>query len=140
MSKKCFKCGEVKSLSEFYKHKQMADGHVNKCKACNLNDVAKHRIKNIESIREYDRNRGNRQDKGYAKEWRDKYPKKYKAHCMVNNQKRAGNISEQPCEICKELKVVAHHDDYDKPLNVRWLCQSHHKQWHAKNGEGLNPF
>jgi len=138
MSKKCFKCGETKPLSFFYKHKQMKDGHVNKCKQCNKNDVATHRIDNIEKIREYDRNRGNRQDKSYLKEYRKNNPKKYKAHCMVNNHKRSGNISELPCELCGDKKVVAHHDDYDLPLNVRWLCHAHHSQWHAKNGEGKN--
>ena len=138
MEKKCFKCGEVKPLSEFYKHKQMKDGHVNKCKTCNKNDVAEHRVDNLEAIRAYDRGRGNRQTPEYLKEWRTKSPKKYKAHTMVNNQKRAGNLHEQPCEVCESLTVVAHHDDYDKPLNVRWLCQGHHKQWHSENGEGLN--
>lgn len=138
MIKKCFKCGEVKSLSDFYKHKQMKDGRVNKCKDCNKIDVANHRIENIDRIRSYDRGRGNRQEPEYMKDWRESNPKKYKAHIMVNNQKRAGNISELPCEECGSLKVVAHHDDYDKPLNVRWMCQSHHKQWHEVNGEGLN--
>jgi hypothetical protein len=116
----------------------MADGHVNKCKSCYKEDVATYRINNIDKIREYDRERGNRQDCDYLKEWREKHPKKYKAHNMVNNQKRAGNLHECPCEICGSTCVVAHHDDYDKPLNVRWLCQSHHKQWHVKYGEGLN--
>lgn len=139
MKKECFKCGEIKPLSDFYKHKQMADGHVNKCKACNKNDVRIHRFKNIEKIQEYDRSRGNRQDNKYLKEYRKKYPKKYKAQCMVNNQKRAGNLFPMPCEVCGIDKSVAHHDDYDKPLNVRWLCQHHHKEWHAINGEGKNP-
>lgn len=138
--KKCFKCNIEKPLSCFYKHKQMKDGHVNKCKECNKKDVAEHRVSNIEKIREYDRARGNRQDPSYIMEWKKKYPKKYKAHCMVNNQKRAGNLHQEPCEVCGSEKSVAHHDDYDKPLNVRWLCQAHHKQWHVKNGEGANPL
>lgn len=136
--KTCFKCGIEKSLSCFYKHKQMKDGHLNKCKDCSRADSTRHRNENIDKIRAYDRSRGNRQDEKYLKEWRSKYPKKYKAHNIVNNNIRSGNLHKEPCEICGSEKTVAHHDDYSKPLNVRWLCQPHHKQWHAKNGEGAN--
>lgn len=39
-------------------------------------------------------------------------------------------LKKQPCEICGEKNVHAHHDNYNKPLEVRWLCSFHHKQHH----------
>ena len=139
MEKKCFKCGEVKRLSDFYRHPRMADGHVNKCKECNKKDVKGSRHAKIEHYREYDRNRGNRLPKGYQREYRKRYPKKVKARAMVAYHVRAGNLIRKPCEVCgREESVHAHHDDYDQPLNIRWLCAAHHHQWHAENGEGAN--
>lgn len=38
-SKKCFKCEVEKPLTDFYKHKDMSDGHLNKCKSCTKNDT-----------------------------------------------------------------------------------------------------
>lgn len=36
-------------------------------------------------------------------------------------------ISRQPCEICLHPVAEMHHEDYDKPLEVRWLCDDHHQ-------------
>lgn len=138
--KECFKCHIEKDLSEFYKHKQMADGHLNKCKACSKSDSTSNRNKNIDRIREYDRNRGNRQPPEYLKEWRTKHQNKYKAHNMVNNAIRDGKMFSERCESCgTDSQTHAHHDDYLKPLNVRWLCAACHSQWHRDNGEAKNP-
>lgn len=135
----CFKCKKKKPLNEFYKHSQMKDGHLNKCKTCNKADARKHREENIERIRAYDRARGNRQSKEYLQAYREKYPNKYKAHGTVNRAIRAGKLFVEQCEVCGSTENIhAHHDNYLKPLNVRWLCSAHHHQWHAENGEGLN--
>lgn len=53
-SKVCFKCGEPKKLSMFYKHPRMADGHVNKCKECNKKDVTENRLDKLNYYRDYD--------------------------------------------------------------------------------------
>ena len=137
--KECFKCGETKPLSDFYKHKRMADGHVNKCKECNKRDVRKNRAGKAEYYRSYDRARGNRQSIHHTPEYRKKYPNRYKAHSIVGNSIRAKKLFREPCEVCGDFdKIHAHHDDYLKPLNVRWLCAAHHSQWHKENGEGKN--
>lgn len=139
MNKNCFKCQESKPLSQFYKHSGMKDGYLNKCKECAKEDVRKHRREN-ESVREYDRNRGSRQAPEYLKGYRKKYPKKYKAHIWVGNAVRGGRLHKGlSCEECSsDFHIEAHHDDYDKPEKVRWLCSRCHKIWHSEYGEGLN--
>jgi hypothetical protein len=140
-SKKCFKCNSVKPLNDFYKHQQMADGHLNKCKECTKNDANKHRYENLEAIREYDRQRSKNKDRIKAsyeitKAWRQADLRRSKAHSMVARAIKSGTLQRCPCEQCGNQKSVAHHDDYDKPLEVRWLCQICHVQFHQglKNG------
>lgn len=52
-----------------------------------------------------------------------------------------GILVPKPCEECGATgtfqdgrnSVHAHHDDYSKPLTVRWLCQKCHHEWHKTN-------
>lgn len=46
------------------------------------------------------------------------------------------------CDMCGERPdpmkdgrsaIQAHHDDYNKPTEVRWLCQRCHHEWHKDN-------
>ena len=55
--------------------------------------------------------------------------KRAKARSTFNHFMRDNHIERQPCEVCG-AKAEAHHDDYDKPLEVRWLCFKHHREWH----------
>lgn len=60
-------------------------------------------------------------------------PIQKKANQAVNNAIRDGRLTRQPCEVCGAQKAQAHHEDYSKPLDVRWLCTKHHAEWHRHN-------
>lgn len=55
--KQCFKCGGEKSINEFYVHRQMGDGHLNKCKNCTRKDSRENRLRDVERWNNFDRNR-----------------------------------------------------------------------------------
>ena len=66
---------------------------------------------------------------------------RYRAHNVVTKALYHGILVRQPCEVCGvsgldingKMNIEAHHDDYSKPLDVRWLCPKHHKEWHRKH-------
>lgn len=64
--------------------------------------------------------------------WRERQPLAYAAHLHVSNLRRLGLLSPQPCEICGQEQVHAHHPDYEQPNVVQWLCPKHHKAAHRK--------
>jgi len=55
------------------------------------------------------------------------------AHDAVETAIANGTLIRHPCEICGSTRVDAHHDDYGKPLQVRWLCRKHHLEHHRSS-------
>ena len=136
-TKKCFKCGQEKQLFEFYKHPKMLDGHLGKCKECTKKDVHENYHKNREHYAKYEKGRFKRPERKkqaieYQKKRRRKYPARYHANNLTNSAIRDKRLIKGKCEICGATRVEAHHDDYYKPLEVRWLCRKHHLGLHGR--------
>ena len=62
--------------------------------------------------------------------------KRIKARSSLNHYLRDNHLDRMPCEICGDI-AEAHHDDYLKPLAVKWLCFKHHRKHHHENPELL---
>jgi ribosomal protein S27AE len=92
-----------------------------------------HEKKHREQDKEYQRKKRalNPENKRIeTKEYCKKYPERIKARVIARYYIKRGKIKKQPCEICGNKKTQAHHEDYNKPLEVRWLCPSCHKKLH----------
>lgn len=54
------------------------------------------------------------------------------AHDIVYQARRKGLLVPKPCERCGAARVEGHHEDYDKPLEVVWLCRKCHTKRHSE--------
>lgn len=80
----------------------------------------------------------------YKKLRKQKYPEKVKAGEVVHRAIKSGKLKRCKCEVCGNKNSFAHHDDYLKQLDVKWLCRKHHLEIHggsfkkscAEAGEG----
>ena len=153
ITKNCNKClKELPVDTGFYAN----DGT---CKECRKERVKQNRLDKIEYYRAYDNARANRPDrvqarKDYAKtpegiiagnkaknSYTDRNKKKRWVTNAVNNAVRDGKLIKPcACQSCGKVKsrIEGHHNDYDRPLDVTWMCSLCHRKWHKQNGAGLN--
>ena len=141
--KKCFKCGEIKSLNEFYKHKMMLDGHLNKCKDCTKADVDnRYREKILEpAFVESERKRG-----------REKYRRLYIGTGKAKPESNLRYAIKFPEKIDALLKSATlkkpfvnaekHHWSYNEKhyKDVIWLTKQQHKKAHRFMSYDTNLF
>lgn len=131
--KACFKCARTLPLTQFYRHQMMGDGHLGKCKECTKADVREHRERNSEKLRAYDRTRSKlTARRAFLDSRKDRKRKEVLAMVTVHNHTKRGKLQKQPCVVCGEVRADAHHENYDRPLDVVWLCRTHHARRHAE--------
>ena len=135
----CSKCKINKELSEYYRYKT---GKIwTLCKACNRASVRMYRHTHPKVNSKSKELREKYKNSGQAREWNTKSYRKSKR----KNEARAkavwalesGKLIKQLCERLNEncnvgLTVHMHHDDYDKPFDVMWLCPHHHGEHHKE--------
>jgi len=148
---KCKACGETDPL-RFY-------SSINTyCKEHWKERVRLNRRRNYAHYQKYEKSRASRPDRVAARNaytnsdsgrvasrkakaaYKAKNMIKRRAHVAVNNAVRDGRLMKPSrCEECGSDGLLhGHHDDYAKPLDVRWLCTKCHELWHRENGPGKN--
>lgn len=58
--------------------------------------------------------------------------RKLNARAYANEYQRRGKLTPKPCEKCGDIKAEKHHDNYDKPLQITWLCRGCHRNHHTE--------
>ena len=98
-----------------------------------LDYYREYRAKHREKLRWYQRNyyrRHHPECRQYETDYKKRYPKRIKAQDKAQRAVWSGKIKMAPCMICGNDEAEMHHFDYDKPLDVVWLCKSCHTYLH----------
>lgn len=127
--KTCFKCNIEKELINFYKHPQMMDGYVNKCKECNKKDVSENYFKKSLNPKFIEKER---------LRCKDKYQRlNYKEKQKVWDEKRYWKKEAVLKNLSRKLKIQkgfeCHHWNYNSEYfeDVFVLEIKQHKKAHS---------
>jgi hypothetical protein len=116
--KSCSYCHAFKPLEAFDHSRKSRDNHHHRCKACDRKRD-KQRLANGSHARS-------------IREWTHRNPAAAKAHRLLRAAIKRGDIKRGPCIECGKPGAHGHHDDYNKPLDVTWLCHLCHMEHHRQ--------
>ena len=124
--KRCSRC-EVPDLpiTDFNKSIDAADGLQSICRNCHIEYKSEYEKKHISIAAQ----------RLSTTKWNHSNKIKRKAHRLVKQAIKSGDLIRCPCEVCNAVKTEAHHEDYSKPLEVNWLCRNHHRARHMEINE-----
>jgi len=143
--KKCRTCGVVKNVGAFYKQRKYAGKqyYCGSCKKCYIGSrkeyLKEYQKKNAEKIKAqikiYQNTPEAKENRRISKaQYNLLHKNRYKARYTITGMLQRGKLKRKPCEKCSTTESIhAHHDDYNKPLEIRWLCAKCHREWHRNN-------
>lgn len=146
----CNICKRRKRITSFYTDSNIVNGYSGHCKKCNLAKsrkyyllsrkkrlkyAAKYRRDNIDQVTASVKRAHANNPKSVARStavYKKRHKHKIKARRILYQALLLGKVIRGVCEKCGLSKVDAHHEDYTKPLKVRWFCRRHHMELHRK--------
>lgn len=133
----CSICEVTKPVTEFHRR---GGTYKSGCKPCRNAINRAWKADNIEAVRETSKLYRPASNPSKCLERRANYPKAVRATDKVRYAVKTGKLKKLDCcEQCNAGgRIVAHHPEYNKPLDVEWLCSVCHSEWHTLNGPGLN--
>jgi hypothetical protein len=163
--KTCKKCATTyeEAENQFHKDKSTKDGLQGNCIACKK--IMKHNwykrnkkltyerstnwhLNNPEKSRESQKKSASRPEARLKKRerndtYRKNNPHKIKAHDILKRAVRSGKVVKPKCcAVClapvQKEELQGHHEDYDRPLCVVWLCVRCHTNYHIGQSKEAN--
>ena len=123
--------------------KQWRKNNPEKVKDSNRKWIEKNRGEKREYLRTYMQKwRKNNPEKArdLTMKWRVMNREKFKVEQCLQRAVKNGQVKkEDSCSRCNSIgKVMAHHEDYTKPLDIIWLCPLCHVQHHRNKATDKN--